>query len=184
MAQYTVLNKVEIQQLVAAYDIENVDFYKVLSGGSENTNYLLKTLKASYVLTICEQKSVQDATELASLLEYLKRNNFSTSMLIATTAGELTTLWNNKPVMLKAFIEGTIIEELPSNLLVYLGQELAKLHQIKAPDFLPKQVAYGKERFDEVKVYAPESSFYTWLKEIQHYIEKTHQSRTAKGIDT
>ena len=182
MAQYTVLNDIQIQTILAHYHTEKVTSFKVLSGGSENTNYLVITKNESFVLTICEQKSMQEAIELASLLVYLKQNNFSTSVLVETIKGTLTTVWNDKPVMLKKFIEGDIVEDLSKNLLINLGRELAQLHQIKAPDYLPKSVAYGLERFDEVQVYAPDAEFYKWLKCTQHYIEKHIDSDLPKAL--
>lgn len=182
MAQYTVLNDLEIQTILAHYGTEKATSYKVLSGGSENTNYLVNTKNGSFVLTICEQKSIREATELASLLEHLKLHKFSTSILVKTITGTLTTLWDNKPVMLKEFIEGDIVPGLSENLLIFLGRELAQLHQIKAPDYLPNTVAYGLERFDEVQVYAPDSSFYKWLKSTQNYIENHMDIELPKAL--
>lgn len=171
MAQYTFLNDVSLQAILSHYAIEKVTSYKILNGGSENTNYVLNTASKSFVLTICEQKSFQETTELASLLEYLSLNNFNTSKLIRTINKNLAIHWNDKPVMLKEFIEGDIVKDLSNSILEYLGKELAKLHQIKAPDYLPKKLAYGLEHFDEVQTYAPDSSFYSWLKQAQSYIE-------------
>lgn len=182
MVQYTVLNDKDVQTIIAHYGTEKVTSYKVLSGGSENTNYLVSTENESFVLTICEQKSVQEAKELASLLVYLKSNKFSTSILVKTVTGALTTQWNDKPVMLKEFIEGDIVQDLSENLLLYLGRELAQLHQIKAPDYLPRAVAYGLERFDEVQVYAPEADFYKWLKATQNYIEDHIDTDLPKAL--
>jgi len=73
--------------------------------------------------------------------------------------------------MLKDFLEGDIENELSQHLLVSLGKDIAKLHLISPPSYLPRTVSYGVERFDEVKVYAPDSSFYQWLKETQQTIE-------------
>ena len=182
MAHYTVLNDTSIQTILIDYGIEKVTSYKVLSGGSENTNYLVKTKNNSFVLTICEQKSIKDATELASLLEYLKLNKFSTSILIKTITGAFTTVWNDKPVMLKEFIEGTIVEDLPNDLLEYLGKELGKLHQVKAPDYLPVSVNYGIEHFNEVEIYAPNSSFNSWLKSMENYIKDHISTELPKTI--
>lgn len=171
MAYYTVLSDKDLHIILKPYGVSKTLSYKVLSGGSENTNYLVQTKDKSFVLTICEQKSMQEAKELATLLEYLSLNKFSTSKLIKTIAGALITDWHNKPIILKAYIQGNIVKDLPNSLLKYLGKELAQLHQLKVPDYLPRNVAYGLERFDEVKIYAPESSFYTWLKTTQGYIE-------------
>ena len=171
MAQYTVLNDEDLKVILAQYGIKNILSYKVLRGGSENTNYVINTQNKNLALTICEQKSIEKSTELATLLEHLDKNEFSTSKLIKTKEGNLTSVWKNKAVILKEFLEGDIMEDLSGNMLFSLGEQLAKLHQIKAPDYLPKTVSYGLERFDEVKMYAPESSFYAWLKNTQEYIE-------------
>ncbi|MFY0630904.1 MAG: homoserine kinase [Flavobacteriaceae bacterium] len=182
MAQYTVLNDTSLQTILNHYGIEKVKSYKILSGGSENTNYVVKTEDDSFVLTICEQKSLDEAERLALLLEYLKFNNFSTSKIVKTNKGALTFVWNDKPVMIKEFIEGNIHEDLTEGLLEYLGMELAKLHQIEAPEYLPKSVNYGLERFDIVKTYAPESSFYSWLKSTQEYIESYISTDLPKAL--
>ena len=182
MAQYTVLNEHTLQSILDHYGIKKVVSYKILSGGSENTNYVVKTTDLSFVVTICEQKSLEEAEGLAVLLEYLNFNNFSTSRLIKTSTGELTIVWNGKPVMIKEFIEGELNKDLSEGLLEYLGAELAKLHQIKAPEYLPKQVNYGLERFDLVQTYAPDSSFYSWLKKTQEYIENHISKDLPKAL--
>lgn len=183
MAQYTVLNDTDIQTVLRHYFVGKIVSYKVLTGGSENTNYLVKTEDKAFVLTICEQKSLKEANELASLLDYLALHNFETSKLIKTAKGELIATFKDKPVILKAFIEGDIIQDLSENLLVYLGQNLAQLHQIKAPNYVPKTLNYGSiDRFDEVQVYAPDSTFYNWLKKTQHYIESHIHPELAKSL--
>ncbi len=183
MAQYTVLNEKNLQDILTYYPIDKVLFFKVLSGGSENTNYLVNTETSAFVLTICEQKSAQEAENLALLLNYLKLNNFSTSKLVKTLNGAVTTIWNDKPIILKEFIQGDIIQDFPENLLTYLGKELAKLHQVKVPNYVPKTLNYGSiSRFDEVRAYAPDSSFYKWLKETQHYIENYISPELPKSL--
>ena len=183
MAQYTVINDTDLEIILKRYGIGNIQSYKVLSGGSENTNYLVEALSKSFVLTICEQKSAQEAENLALLLNDLKLQNFSTSKLVATLKGAFTTLWNDKPVILKEFIEGTIIQDFSEDLLLYLGRELAKLHQVNVPDYVPRTLNYGSiERFDEVKVYAPNSSFYRWLKNTQCYIEDFISPELPKSL--
>lgn len=182
MAQYTVLKDRDLHTILNYYGINEVESYNVLSGGSENTNYLVKTAVNNYVLTICEQKSLEQATELANLLVHLNKNNFSTSKIIKTVSNSFVPVWNNKPIILKAYLEGDIVEDLSEDILIYLGKELAALHQVKAPEYLSETVSYGIERFDEVKVYAPESTFYKWLKEIQEYIESYINTDLPKAL--
>jgi homoserine kinase type II len=181
MTHSKALNDIDIERILVPYDIKIVS-YKMLSGGSANTNYLINTENKSFVLTICDEKSHEETVKLASLLEYLKDNKFSTSKLIKTIKGELISSWNNKSVMLKGFIKGDIPKDLSEDLLVYLGKELAQLHQIKAPDYIPRKIAFGLDHFDEVKVYAPESPFYKWLKSTQNYIENHIDTDLPKAL--
>lgn len=182
MAQYTFLTKADIQSILTPYGIKNVLSYKVLSGGWVNTNYKVKTQTQDFVLTVSEQKSLQKAELLASFLVYLEHNNFSTSKIVKSLKGTLTTVWNQKPILLKEFIAGDVIEDLSENLLTYLGGELAKLHGIEPPDYLPKRVSYGMEHFDEIKVYAPDSPFYIWLKALRKLIEGLISSGLPKTL--
>ena len=69
MAQYTSLTRHEIEAVSADFAINGINSIEVLSGGSENTNYLIEADNDKYVLTICEQKTEQEARELAHLLE-------------------------------------------------------------------------------------------------------------------
>tara|TARA_B110000285_G_scaffold68098_1_gene78232 strand:- start:280 stop:1215 length:936 start_codon:yes stop_codon:yes gene_type:complete len=183
MAHYTVINDSDVQTILSNYTVETAVSYKVLSGGSENTNYLVNTKTRSFVMTICEQKSTEEATRLAFLLEHLRESNFNSSLVIKTKNDEMISVWDKKPVMLKQFIEGDIIQDFSADLLVYLGRELARLHQVKAPHYVPQTLQYGNiNRFDDVKNYAPNSSFYTWIKEKQHYIEKYIRPDLPKAL--
>lgn len=170
MAAYTVLNSEEINSIIANYAIGGVISYKILSGGSENTNYLIQTDNHSYVLTICEQKSILETTNLAMLLAHLEANDFLTSIPIKTKEKTLVSSYKEKPVLLKTFIEGQIMDDLPNHLLTLIGKQLGKLHKIKAPEYLPRTINYGKEHFVDVGIYAPNSHFHLWLREIGAYI--------------
>ncbi len=163
MAQYTTLNQQEIETIASEFSIKNIHSFSILSGGSENTNYLLKSEKGNYVLTICEQKTKQKTKELALLLEHLATHKFESSKIIRTIKNQPISFWGDKPLIVKKFIEGTVYKELPNHLLELAGSELGKLHKIKAPEYLSKQANFGKEQFVNVKKYAAGSVFEKWL---------------------
>lgn len=184
MATYTHLNQSDLENILKTdYKLGNILNYKILGGGSENTNYWIKVENKEVLLTVIEQKSLEQATKLALLLEYLDKNNFNTSKVIKTDKGKFATSSNGKPIIIKEFIQGNIIEFLPDNILEYIGEELGKLHQIKAPDSLPRELSYGIEHFDIVKLYAPESDFYKWLKDTAKIIKKSFQSELPLALN-
>ena len=171
MMQYSILNKVELLEILEPYSISVIKSYKILGGGSENTNYKIDSEFGIIVLTISEQKTIEEAQNLTRLLDYLKKHNFSTSELVHTAQNKSLSIFNNKPVMVKKFISGKIMSSLPAHLLEQIGTEVAKLHKITPPDYLREVMWCGKERFNEVEEYALNSSFDIWMKDILLYID-------------
>ena len=182
MSQYSVLNLNEIIEICNQYGILDVKSFSILSGGSENTNYLVTTESVKFVLTICEQKTMQSARELASLLEHLAENKFETSKLVRTTENKKLSEFSNKPVMLKNFLEGEILKDLPNHILEVIGAQMGRLHKIEPPTYLPDVLNYGKEFFNEVSYYAPDSSFELWIKEIEDYIQPYFSKNLPKSL--
>jgi homoserine kinase type II len=171
MEQYTRLDEKEMVAISARFGIPNVSSFELLSGGSENTNYLVTAKSGKYILCICEQKTEKKAKELADLLDYLAANNFNTSKIVYSVNGESVLLWKGKPIMIRVFLEGEIQKNLSPHLLKLIGKELARLHQIEAPEYLPKQLPYGKEQFAQVRKYAPNSEFDIWLVKVLKYMQ-------------
>lgn len=182
MSQYSVLNLPDIIEICNQYGIQKVNSFSVLSGGSENTNFLVKTEVGEFVLTICEQKTAQSAKELAYLLEHLAENGFETSKLKRTTNKAPISEWNGKPVMLKIFLDGRIITDLPNHIIETIGAEMGRLHQIEAPPYLPKVLSYGIEFFHDAAQYAKNSSFELWIKEITEYIQPFLSENLPKSL--
>ena len=182
MQEYTRLNEIEISSILAKFDIHNISSFEVLRGGSENTNYLVKSENGKCVLCIFEQKTEENAKELADLLKHLEVNNFNTSRLIYTSDCESVIIWKNRPIIIKAFIEGKIRKDLSPHLLKLIGKELAALHQINIPEYLPKQLNYGKEKFSNIQKYSANSEFDIWLKNILEYISPYLKLNLPKSI--
>lgn len=182
MAQYTSLTIRETEAILANFPINNINSIKVLSGGSENTNYFINAESGKYVLTIIEQKSEKKARELTGLLEHLENHNFVTSKIIRTTNNSPITNSNARPVMVKTFIKGKILNKMPNHLIELIGREIGKLHKIIAPEYIPKQLNYGKEQFVTVEKYAANSLFYSWLKEKLAFVTPYFSSDLPKAL--
>ena len=182
MLYNTVLSKNEILEILKPYSIFIIKKIKILEGGSENTNYKIDSEIGMIVLTISEQKSIDETLDLTKLLIYLKKNLFETSEIFFTKENKSISIHKGKPVMVKRFIKGKIMSNVPNHLLEKIGADTASLHKIKPPGFLREVIWCGIERFNEVEEYALNSSFDLWLKSIANYIDKHITSDLPKAI--
>ena len=72
MAVYTEISDDELQAFVAEYDIGEVVSCKGIAEGVENSNYLLRTSRESYILTLYEKRVREsDLPYFLGLMEHL-----------------------------------------------------------------------------------------------------------------
>ena len=172
MARYSQLDRSAVEGLAGRFGIDHITAFSVMDGGSENTNYCLETNSGKYVLTLCDQKSLKHTTNLASLLVYLTVHGIRTSRVVVPPKGPIVILHDQIPVMLKRYVDGNITANLTGNLLVQLGQEMARLHEIPAPSYLPKSFPYGRSYFPEVINSNLDHAYIDWLSEKNSYLQK------------
>ena len=88
MPQYTPINSTIIDQIASDFNLGEITQWNLLEGGSENTNVQLKTEEGEWVLTVCEQKSMEETMALAQLLDHLKNHDFTTTRLVKNNNGK------------------------------------------------------------------------------------------------
>ncbi len=172
MAIYARLDMAEIQSLVHRFGVEDVTGFSAMHGGSENTNYCIETISGKYVLTLFDQKSLEQATRLASLLVHLTDHRIRSSRIVVPPEEPIVQLHDQKPVMLKHHVDGGISDNLTGKLLHQLGEEMARLHEIPVPSYLPDSFPYGRSFFPEVIDSSLDHAFIGWLSEKHRYLQK------------
>ena len=186
MAPYTQLNQQDIQSLANNYDLKIVEFSS-LDGGNGNSSYILKTQQASYVLTVCDNKEFDEVFNLGQLLLLLEAHNVPCNRLISTVNREILTTFTNdagviKPVMLKDYIEGQVIEQLDETILLEVGRQAARLNQIPSPDYLPTSHPYGRQLFPRVVGLNIDAKYESWLTEEVDYLEQHIAANLPRGL--
>ena len=67
------------------------------------------------------------------LLVYLTDQGIRTSPVVVPPKEAIVLLQDEKPVMLKGYVDGDVTADLTGAHLVQLGEEMARLHKIPAP---------------------------------------------------
>ena len=185
MATYTKLNQKDIQSLADNYDLKIVEF-SALDGGNANTSYILKTNQSSYVLTVCDDKAFDEVFKMGHLLLLLEAHNVPCNRLISPMNSEILTTFATtdgvKPVMLKGYIEGEVVEQLDETMLSQVGRQVAKLNQISPPDYLPTYHPYGRQLFSRVVGLKIDTKYESWLAKEIKYLELHIVDNLPRGL--
>ena len=84
--------------------------------------------------------------------------------------------------MIKKYIEGKIEKNFSENVLKLIGEQIAKLHIILPPSYLPNQVNYGKEKFENLKKYENNLEFQIWLNNKLEYLKPFFKINLTKSF--
>lgn len=182
MSLYTTLDDSTLQKIAQQYEIAPIRNWHILNGGTENTNHYVETTDKKYVLTICERKTIEETTNLADLLRHLEKCGFSTTKIILTKSNEQLGFYEQKPVLLKAYLDGEVLDSFDTLTLERLGASIAQLNLIPAPAFLPKQFAYGRQHFSELFDTNSSHPFIDWLKKMDAYILENVDPKLPKAL--
>ena len=178
---YTKLTNDSLQQILEQFDIAPIVEWAILEGGSANTNHILKTTYQKYVLTICESKTFEATTSLVNLLKHLETHGFRTTKVVSNKLGQGISFFNNKPVILKEYIEGKVLNSHTDEVLKRIGQSIGQLHLIPVPNFLPKLDFFGQKLLPELKNKVSHP-FVDWLEGMDNYIKKNIKTDLPKAL--
>ncbi len=182
MALYDRLDGRAIEGLARRFGIDDITAFSLMDGGKENTSYFVESNSGRYVLTLMDQKSLKHATNLANLLVYLTDQRIRTSRVVVPPKGPIVLLHDEKPVMMKRHVDGDVRSNLPGDILVQLGEELARLHEIPAPSYVPQAFPYGRRHFHEVTNSKLGHEYIDWLSEKINYLQKRIPQALPKAL--
>jgi homoserine kinase type II len=171
MATYTKLTDTDLNQVALTYGLPAIESVTPFSQGSENSNFRLDAGGDSWVLTICETKTGKQLDVLVQTLVHLEQNGFETTSVVQTADGKTQSSLNGKPILLKSFIEGDVLDPIPVDSMAALGESMGKLHNIPKPEFLPTEISYGMQTFEPLRhEFGKPHAFLDWLMEVQRHV--------------
>ena len=162
MAHLTKLGNDDITRICEQFGIGSVISYSSMDGGAANTSYLIKTDTERFVLSVCDEKTISDIDVLTRLLNILKISNFPTTQLCRMKTGRYFMLHQDKPVILKRYIEGMVPDRLEQAMCLDFGAAIGKLHEVAPMPDIPKSFPYGMEFFSEL--FGVQDPFVVWLR--------------------
>ena len=140
MAVYTKIDNRDLLYLSDSYKLGKITKSKGIKKGIENTNYLLKTDKNKFILTIFERRvQKKDLPFFMSLMEKLNQNKIICPKPLKNTSGKYLSKIQNKPASIVTFLNGKDKVTLNYKNCFDIGRNIAKFHKVSTKIKLHRQ---------------------------------------------
>ena len=156
MAVYTKLNQIQIEEILSNYNLGELESFKGIEEGIENTNYFLAVNKKKFILTLYEKRVKSDDLPFFSdLMSSLNKSSFKCPAPISNKKNKTITDFNGKKLMIVSFLEGSAKQNLSPANCKSIGTEIAKMHDLTKNFKLKRHndlsVKSWRKLFDSVK---------------------------------
>lgn len=133
MAVYTDVPDEELAAFVAEYDLGAVTAFKGIAEGVENSNFLLRTERGSYILTLYEKRvRAGDLPFFLGLMEHLAARGFTCPTPVKGRDGVALRQLCGRPAAIVTFLDGLWPRRIQTLHCAGVGDALARLHQASA----------------------------------------------------
>lgn len=129
MAVYTEVSDSDIARFLSDYDVGELQSFRGIAEGVENTNYMVHTTTGPLILTLYEKRvSGGDLPFFLGLMEHLAKNGLSCPVPLRNKHGDNLSTLANRSAALVTFLEGFWLRAPAPRHCRIVGEALAKLH--------------------------------------------------------
>jgi homoserine kinase type II len=140
LAVYTEVPDDEMAAFVARYGIGELLSAKGIAEGVENSNYLIRTTKGAFILTLYEKRvNPDDLPFFLGLIQHLAARGVICPQPVSDGRGEMLGQLAGRPAAIVTFLDGLSVRRPTAAHCQALGRGLALLHQAGA-DFPMERV--------------------------------------------
>jgi homoserine kinase type II len=130
MAVYTEVSDEELFAFLAAYDLGQVLSFKGIAEGVENSNYLLRTQRGQFILTLYEKRvHEEDLPFFLGLMQHLSERGLTCPQPVKSRAGDMLGKIAGRPAALVTFLDGIWPRRPDAAQCGQVGEMAARLHK-------------------------------------------------------
>ncbi|MBV8440630.1 MAG: homoserine kinase [Hyphomicrobiales bacterium] len=139
MAVYTEVSDEALRAFLSNYDIGEVISFKGIAEGVENSNFLLRTEKRQFILTLYEKRvKAEDLPFFIGLMEHLSARGVTCPQPVRNRAGSALGELADRPAAIVTFLDGLWIRRPNVRHCGEVGEALARMH-LAGADFALKR---------------------------------------------
>ncbi len=129
MAVYTDITEIDLKRFLTEYDVGELQSYKGIAEGVENTNFLLHTTRDPLILTLYEKRvEKSDLPFFLGLMHHLASRGLNCPLPLPRRDGALLGELSGRPAAMISFLEGMWLRKPEANHCGEVGKALAAMH--------------------------------------------------------
>lgn len=129
MAVYTEVSDEALSEFLALYDIGDVISFKGIAEGVENSNFLLRTTRSQFILTLYEKRvKAADLPFFIGLMEHLAERGVNCPQPVRNRSGDALGQLAGRPATIVTFLDGLWIRRPNASHCSQVGRALARMH--------------------------------------------------------
>lgn len=129
MAVYTHLSHDDIAQFLSHYELGQLVSFEGITSGVTNTNYLIHTVGAKYILTLFEKRfTLEDLPYFVALMQWWAARGIDCPRPIVMKDGRTLAALKERPAILVSFLDGEGGEKITPQHTAALGALAANMH--------------------------------------------------------
>ena len=129
MAVYTQISIDELNHFLSKYNIDNINGFSGIKGGTSNSNYLLTADNKKFILTIFEERTNQENLPFYfDLMNHLNAHDIKCPEVIKDKQGNFSNFIKEKHAVITSFLTGSSLEKIKPIHCSNLGLTIAKMH--------------------------------------------------------
>jgi homoserine kinase type II len=146
MAVYTDVTNDELDAFLSEYAIGELVSLKGIAEGVENSNFLVVTTRANFILTLYEKRVVAgDLPFFLNLMEHLAQHGIDCPLPVHDKSGQVLKVLAERPAAIVTFLQGVSVRRPKPAHCALIGEALAKLHLAGANFNMLRPNALGPE---------------------------------------
>jgi homoserine kinase type II len=146
VAVYTHIPAEELAKIVARFDVGTLVSAKGIAEGVQNSNYLIDTTQARFILTVYEKRTdLADLPFFLSLLDHLSDKGCPVPRTMHDRAGAQLIEWDGKSLALIEFLPGISVSHPTPAKARAVGEALGQMHHAVADFPLNRANSLGPE---------------------------------------
>jgi homoserine kinase type II len=129
VAVYTDINDAELESFLAEFDLGRLSSFKGIAEGVSNSNFLLETDRARFILTLYEHRArEEDLPYFLELMHWLGDHGYPAPSPQADRQGRTLKRLAGRPAALVSFLSGVSVKRPSVGHCREAGEALARLH--------------------------------------------------------